>query len=156
MMKDSYVKNWPLVLAGSAFAILAATTVYYQTGLFARPVISALPVQLAAEDEFPSAQELSALLAERVRQLAVAENQNVSWDDGERPAGAVYAVRPALRLMGVVVSKGRRCALVSVEGEKNAKIVFAGQSVAGIVFREISQAGCLCRWRGEDFFVPVE
>ena len=142
MMKDSYVKNWPLVLAGSAFAILAATTVYYQTGLFARPVISALPVPLAAENEFPSAQDLSAL--------------NVSWDDEERPAGAVYAVRPALRLMGVVVSKGRRCALVSVEGEKNAKIVFAGQSVGGIVFREVSQAGCLCRWHGEDFFVPVE
>ena len=154
-MKERFLKNWPLVLAGSFFAVLAAATAYYQTGLFVRPEIAALPVPPHAEDVFPSARELSALLAARVQTLAAAETQNVSWNDGER-TGAVYAVRPALRLKGVVSSKGRRCALVAVEGEKNAKIVFEGQSVAGIVFREISQTGCLCRWHGEDFFVPVE
>ena len=143
-------------MAGSVFAAFVASTAYYQAGLYARHESPVPPSPLSTEAELPSAQELSALLAARVGELDAAETQNVSLDAADRPPGAVYAVRPALRLRGIVVSKRRRCALVAVEGEKNAKIVFEGQSVAGIVFREISPAGCLCRWHGEDFFVPVE
>ncbi|MBP5211326.1 MAG: hypothetical protein J6Z30_00565 [Pyramidobacter sp.] len=155
-MRERFLKDWPLVVAGTACAVFAVTTAYYQIGLFTRPEVPALPAPHSAEAGFPSAKELSALLAERVQAIAAAEKLNLTWNDDENASRAVYSIRPALRLKGVVVSKGRRCALVAVEGEKNAKIVFEGQIVAGIVFREISQAGCLCRWRGEDFYVPVE
>ena len=155
-MRERFLKDWPLAVAGTAFAIFVATTAYFQIGLFAPPEVPALPAPHRADGGFPTAKELSALLAGRVQAIAAAEDLNVTWNDDEITSRAVYAIRPALRLKGVVVSKVRRCALVAVEGEKNAKIVFEGQSVAGIVFHEISQAGCLCRWHGEDFYVPVE
>ena len=155
-MRERFLKNWLLVLAGSSFAVFVAATACYQAGLFERSESPMPPAPLSTQEELPSAQELSGLLAARVRELDAAETQNVSWDTADRSSSAVYAVRPAIRLRGIVVSKRRRCALVAVEGERNAKIVFEGQSVAGIIFREISPAGCLCRWHGEDFFVPVE
>ena len=61
-MRERFLKNWPLVLAGSAFAVLSAATAYYQTGLFVRPEIVALPAQSLAEDDFTSAKELSAVV----------------------------------------------------------------------------------------------
>ena len=156
MLRLNASKNWTAILSAAAAAVVITATACYQIGLWTTETLSFPPAPIADIRPYPKAAALAAELERRKNVLTAADRLNFPDDAEDAGSKAVYVLRPALKLRGVITSGRWRCASVSVEGEQNVRIVFQGQSVSDVLFREISQAGALCRWRGVDFFVPLE
>lgn len=153
-MRTVHAEKYFLPACAAGALLVVAFTLYCQFGLYSGVRISGPSLPNQSDAAFPRSDALSAALERRKHALTAAAD--VSAVAEMRGDGVVFAVRPAIKLRGVAVSRGRRCALFLVEGEKNAQIVLEGDSVAGIVIKEITPAGARCVWRGEDFLVPVE
>jgi len=151
--REELLGEYPVVLACAGSAALFAFTAFFQMGLFAeRPVL--LPRESELSENFPKSATLSSCLEERLRELRISDG--VGSSEEAPPGGAVYAVRPAFKVLGVVVSGRDSRAVVLFEDEKNSRVVRRGQVVAGIAFKEITTAGLSCLWNNKQFYVTME